>query len=186
VRDRETTLQAFGEFLLRARLVFHKAAPHCVRWVRRFFERPAENLSVAEQVRSFCEALEREGRWQDWQIQQASHALRIYFVNFLKQTNWDRQPPRSVADESGHINVPAALDQMRLRIRTRHYSYQTELSYLDWVRRFLAYAAERQEAEHPKVGRGARPRLPDPPGGPPTRLSQHAEPGRMRASVPLP
>lgn len=30
----EASLQQFGEFLLKARLVKEKAAPYCVRWVR--------------------------------------------------------------------------------------------------------------------------------------------------------
>lgn len=151
MRDREATLQAFGEFLLRAKLVSHKAAPYCVRWVRQFLARPAQDSSVADQVRSFCEALEREGRWQDWQVQQAEHALHIYFVNFLKNIEWDRPPTPTAIDAAGGVNPLAALDQMRQRIRTRHYAYRTEVSYIDWVRRFLAYAAERQEALHPTV-----------------------------------
>ncbi|MBI2361603.1 MAG: hypothetical protein HYV04_22290, partial [Deltaproteobacteria bacterium] len=35
VRELEATLQRFGEFLLQAQLVKEKAAPYCVRWVRR-------------------------------------------------------------------------------------------------------------------------------------------------------
>ncbi|OFV94589.1 MAG: hypothetical protein A3G76_09830 [Acidobacteria bacterium RIFCSPLOWO2_12_FULL_65_11] len=45
----------------------------------------------------------------------------------------------------------AALEQLRLRLRTRHYSYRTECSYADWVRRFFAYLAERQGVPHPRV-----------------------------------
>jgi hypothetical protein len=37
----ETSLQRFGEFLLRVRLVRERAAPQCVRWVRRFLMRQA-------------------------------------------------------------------------------------------------------------------------------------------------
>lgn len=53
-------------------------------------------------------------------------------------------PPRSVlnqvpseqlVDEQGRTNPLAALDELRRRIRTRHYSYRTECSYADWVRR---------------------------------------------------
>jgi hypothetical protein len=36
MRELETSLQQFGEFLLKARLVKEQAAPYCVRWVRRF------------------------------------------------------------------------------------------------------------------------------------------------------
>lgn len=83
MRELEASLQQFGEFLLKARLVQEKAAPYCVRWVRRFLARSASDGPVADQVRRFCEELERNGGCEDWQVRQAEHALRIYFVNFL-------------------------------------------------------------------------------------------------------
>ena len=36
MRELETSLQQFGEFVLKAQLVKEKVAPYCVRWVRRF------------------------------------------------------------------------------------------------------------------------------------------------------
>ena len=36
MRELETSLQQFGEFVLKAQLVKEKAAPYCVRWVRRW------------------------------------------------------------------------------------------------------------------------------------------------------
>jgi hypothetical protein len=38
------------------------------------------------------------------------------------------------------------LDQMRAAIRLKHYSYRTEESYVDWVRRFILFHNKR----HPK------------------------------------
>ena len=151
MRDLEASLQQFGEFLLKARLVKEKAAPYCVRWVRHFLMRPASDEPVADQVRRFCEDLEREGRREEWQVRQAEHALRIYFINFLRRTDWQRKPASAVVDERGHSNPLAALEQLRQRLRTRHYSYRTEYSYADWVRRFFAYLAERQGVPHPHV-----------------------------------
>ena len=66
MREIETSLQAFGEFLLRARLVREEAAPHRVRWVHRFLMREASDEPLADQVRRFCEDLERTGRVQEW------------------------------------------------------------------------------------------------------------------------
>jgi integrase len=54
-------------------------------------------------------------------------------------------------DEDGCTSPLAALDQLRARIRTRHYSYRTECSYADWVRRFLRYLAERDATPRPRV-----------------------------------
>jgi integron integrase len=150
MRELEPVLQQFGEFLLKAHLVRPNAAPFVVRWVRRFLSRPATDESLADQVRRFCEDLEREGRWQDWQVRQAEHALQIYFVNFLNRTDWHRQPPSPIVDTEGRTSPVAALQELRARIRTRHCSYRTECSYADWVRRFLEYA-ERQAGPHPRV-----------------------------------
>jgi len=53
MRELEASLQQFGEFLLRARVVQERAAPHCVRWVRRFLTRPASNEPLEDQARRF-------------------------------------------------------------------------------------------------------------------------------------
>jgi hypothetical protein len=99
MREREVSLQQFGEFLLKASLVHPKAAPHCVRWVRLFLARPAASAPLADQARLFVEELERSGRWQDWQLRQAEQAIRIYFVNFLQRMDWHRQRSGAVVDE---------------------------------------------------------------------------------------
>ena len=83
MRELESSLQQFGEFLLKAQLARETVAPHFVRWVRRFLSRPALDEPVADQVRGFCDELERNGGNADWQVRQAEQALRIYFVNFL-------------------------------------------------------------------------------------------------------
>ena len=127
------------------------AAPYFVRWVRRFLSRPASDEPLADQVRGFCEELERNGGSEDWQVRQADQALRIYFVNFLKRTEWHRRPASTVVDEQGSTSPLAALEQLRTRLRTRHYSYRTECTYVDWVRRFLDYAAEQQGVPQPRV-----------------------------------
>jgi hypothetical protein len=92
MRELETSLQEFGEFLPTGQLARPAAAPYFVRWVRRFLTRPASDEPLADQVRTFCEELERTGAVEDWQVRQTDQALRIYFVNFLKRTDWHRRP----------------------------------------------------------------------------------------------
>jgi integron integrase len=150
MREQESLLQQFAEFILKARLVAPNAAPFCVRWIRRSLAREATNEPIADQVRQFAEGLERDGV-EDWQVRQAEHALRIYFVNFLKRTDWHAAGATAIADEHGRTNPLAAIDLLRKRLRTRHYSYRTECSYVDWTRRFLAYVSERQSVPHPRV-----------------------------------
>ena len=127
MRELDASLQQFGEFLLKARLVKEKAAPYCVRWVRRFLTRPASDEPVADQVRRFCEDLEREGRWEEWQVRQAEHALRIYFVNFLKRTDWQRTPAARRAKRGGwHVDIRLVLpDGQPYRQRKRIHASRT-------------------------------------------------------------
>lgn len=150
MRELEASLQQFGEFILKARLVRETAAPYCVRWARQFLSRPASNEPLATQVQQFCEELERHG-CEDWQVRQAEQALRIYFVNFLQRTDWHKRPASAIVDDQGRTSPLAALEQLRSRIRTRHYSYRTECSYADWVRRFLTYLSEQQGTREPRV-----------------------------------
>jgi hypothetical protein len=82
MRELESSLQSFGEFLLKSQLVRPTAVPYFVRWVRRFLLRPASDEPLADQVRTFCEDLERNGGFDDWQVRQADQALRIDLVNF--------------------------------------------------------------------------------------------------------
>ena len=150
MRELESSLPSFGEYLLKAQIVRANAAPYFVRWVRRFLGRPASNEPLVDQVRRFCEERERHGGIQDWQVRQADQALRVYFVNFLKRNDWQRRPDAGV-DPPDTTNPLTALDLLHTRLRTRHYSYRTECIYVDWVRRFLEYAATRQGVPIPRV-----------------------------------
>jgi hypothetical protein len=154
VRELESSLQQFGEFLLKSRFVKEAAAPYCVRYVRQFLTRPTTDEALADRVRRFCEDLERAGS-QDWQARQAEHALRLYFVNFLQRTDWNRSPASPIVDGQGCVTPLAALEQLRRRLRTRHYSYRTEQSYADWVRRFFDYHCERQGQLRPRTDAAA-------------------------------
>ncbi len=42
---------------------------------------------------------------------------------------------------------PTLLDQVRNVIRRKHYSYQTEKTYLQWIKRFIAFHNMRHPRE---------------------------------------
>jgi integron integrase len=150
VNELEPSLQRFADFLLKSSITPPKNAPHFVRWVRRFLTRPASTDSHADQVRQFTEELERSGRWEAWQVRQAEQAVQTYFVNFLQQ--------RSHIPVAGHGAPPSrqpgqlqATDELRRLLRIRHYSYRTECTYVDWVRRFYEYARTRQNRPEAEI-----------------------------------
>ena len=120
-----------------------------MRWVRRFLSRPATDEPPADRVRRFCEEL--EGGCADWQVRQAEQALGIYFRQFLGRTDW--LEPAAAKGKRGPEGVEplGTVEQLRRRVKTRHYSYRTEKTYCDWVRRSLEYLAEQQATKRPVV-----------------------------------
>jgi hypothetical protein len=42
---------------------------------------------------------------------------------------------------------PRLLDQVRVAIRVRHYSYRTEQQYVAWIRRFILFHGKRHPAD---------------------------------------
>ena len=54
--------------------------------------------------------------------------------------------PTSSEAPAGAPRPPKLLEQLRIHLRTRHYSIRTEEAYLDWVRRFILHHGKR----HPK------------------------------------
>jgi integron integrase len=142
-KDIERGLADFGVFLIRDKVVPEKHAPFVVRWVRQFLEsdRPGAGESLEDRVRRFLDRLEADAKITDWQVAQARQAVRLYFVNFKKVTNW-RQAERvaMLRDAEGRVDAGATLARMRERLRLRHYSYRTEKTYTEWVERFFEYA----------------------------------------------
>ena len=41
-------------------------------------------------------------------------------------------------------NSPKLLDQVRDKIRTKHYSIRTETAYTDWIKRFIRFHGKRR------------------------------------------
>lgn len=55
----------------------------------------------------------------------------------------------SYAGENGgvtEVKAPRLLDQVRARLRLRHYSLRTEQAYIGWIRRFILANGKR----HPR------------------------------------
>ena len=48
--------------------------------------------------------------------------------------------------ESPPSPPPKLLEQLRIHLRTRHYSIRTEQTYIDWARRFILFHGKR----HPR------------------------------------
>lgn len=141
LRENEMGLEEFGEFLLRRRIVPERNAKYYVGWVRRFLgEAPDPRLSLGERMEGFVEGLRASGNWEDWQIEQAERAVKVYFHTFRNGEGLEGRPAARVErDAAGRVNAREALAAARELLRTKHYSYRTEQTYLGWVGQFLEY-----------------------------------------------
>ena len=141
LREKEMGLGEFGEFLLRRRIVPERNAKYYVGWVRRFLgAAPDPRLALGERMEGFVEGLRASGNWEDWQIEQAERAVKVYFHTFRNGEGLEGRPAARVErDAAGRVSAQAALAAARELLRTKHYSYRTEQTYLGWIERFLEY-----------------------------------------------
>lgn len=133
-------LQPFETFLRNRKLAPERNIPYYASWVRRFLqsETAAANLKDEDRIIRFNDQLERDNVLEDWQVRQAICAVQMYLNVFLKQTQAQakEKQPSAPTDET------ELLPKMRTLIRLRHYSYRTEQTYLDWVKRYIHYVRE--------------------------------------------
>ena len=148
LREREMGLEEYGEFLLRRRIVPEIHAPHYVKWVRKFLEHATDpKLTLEERIEEYKEGLRKEGRWEDWQVEQAERAVKVYFHSFRDGKGLEARPVSRVdRDGAGRVDVQEVLAASRSLLRTKHYSYRTEQTYLGWIGQFLGYQGSIQKA----------------------------------------
>ncbi len=116
-------------------------------WAGKFFaycrKRQISSESYVENaVGEFLEALKSDPHISDWQIRQANDAIRLYYFHYR-----GLKPARLPAVKSND-SIPAVIDETRRVLRLRHYSYSTERTYLQWIRRFLDYGVKTQARMH--------------------------------------
>jgi len=136
--------------------------PFFVNWAKTFANflprKPLKDRS-GKDIEAFLADLRERRGIADWQVRQAEHALKILYENFLPGYAPERDAPAGPAEKkplrkatvkTGGIRdrvVPGEFERrfcnlveaVKTKIRSRHYSYRTETSYLDWVRRFTAF-----------------------------------------------
>ena len=149
LRENEMALSEFGEFLLRKRIVPEKNARFCVKWVRQFLEQPASPaLSLDERIESFLEELRSARRCEDWQVDQAEKAVRIFFYTYQGGESASERPVARIAvTGNGRIGRAEATECVRNVLQTKHYSRRTEQTYLTWLEQFFDYLESSGEGD---------------------------------------
>ena len=137
-------------------------SPFYVNWAKDFAdflpEKSLEDRSRKD-IEAFLADLGKRPAIAAWQVRQAEHALKILYEIFLPHYAPEKHAALAAARKRPVQEVKTKTDGFRDRVipgeverrfsklieavktevRSRHYSYRTETSYLDWVRRFIAF-----------------------------------------------
>lgn len=143
-------------------MVHADRSPFYVKWAKGFAgfipEKPLKDRS-REDIEAFLADLAKRPGIADWQVRQAEYALKILYEIFLPNYHPEKKTPAKTAPKQtdkepkakpygfrdrvipGEVErkFSSLVEAIKTAIRTRHYSYRTEKSYLDWVRRFIAF-----------------------------------------------
>jgi integron integrase len=134
-------LPEFQAFLLDRKLVPEKNVSFYAFWASKFFSYVRKQQISSDQyqenaVVEFIENLKTDPKTRDWQLRQAQDAIRLYYFHFLGFK------PNDLSDGKSNISAPELLKEAERLIRLKHYSYSTERTYLQWIRRFAQYTKQ--------------------------------------------
>jgi len=121
-------LTTFKQFLNHKERIPEKNIPYYLKWVAdcyRFFNAPETHLLTNDQRSQFLTYLTK--KHEDWQVEQADRALRLYGY-FLSKTKMGEDGPEP--DLSG--DWKRIEEKTREALKLRHRSYSTEKTYLEY------------------------------------------------------
>jgi integron integrase len=138
---KKDVLPEFQAFLLDKKLAQEKNVFFYALWASKFLIYSNKKHVPPDQyqenaVIEFIESLKSNPAMSDWQIRQAGDAIRLYYFHYR-----GFKPKHLSAGKSADF-APELLTEAKRLIRLKHYSYSTEKTYLQWIKRFLDYVKQ--------------------------------------------
>jgi len=146
-----------------------KAVDYYLRWarnLRKYFPQQSLTTLSKEVVASYLNLLTKQDRFEEWQLEQANDSFRLLFSECLSLP-WAKPWPLRIADfdeltatpektlyrsstsskefkdtinfDGVDLHCPGLLERIRTVIRTLHYAYATEKTYIEWICRYLNF-----------------------------------------------
>jgi integron integrase len=139
-------LPEFQTFLLEKKMVPEKNVLFYALWASKYFNYARKKQIPAEgyqenAVVEFIETLKSDPNMSDWQIRQAGDAIRLYYFHYRGFK------PNNLSTVKSTDFTPELLEEAKRLIRLKHYSYSTERTYLQWIKRFLEHAKQTGKKE---------------------------------------
>ena len=103
--ESDLELGRFGDFLLKSRIVAERHARYYVAWVRKFLAQVPERAGVTleDRIMIFLDNLRHQV--QDWQLDQAEKAVRLYFSNYLNGARAEPAVTSVTPDPAGRVQA---------------------------------------------------------------------------------
>ena len=98
-------------------------------------------------IKMFLDVLRKDERLQDWQFEQADNAVKLYIHHFLLNNTSSLSPDAETAAEEKYPDVKTVQEKIREILRTKHYAFITERTYIDWFKRLKNKNWEKQGAD---------------------------------------
>lgn len=132
---------SFVEFLRVKGGATEKQIPYYERWVRMYLDWSERRWKEESSCASFLLSL--AGAYEDWQVQQARHALRLhsYYLAVRGGAKSSQAPPLR---QLGTINWNTVEQTVSQLMRLKHLSYRTEKTYLSWIMRFRSFVGAKE------------------------------------------
>jgi len=117
-----------------------------IGWLNKFmayYNGSLDNVSLND-LKDFGDDLDHQG-YEEWQVKQAQEAALLYIEKFLKKSiayTDDKNEKKSIGHDKPVETWEQAKDIFINRMRLRHYSYNTEKAYREWIRRFIQYTRQ--------------------------------------------
>ena len=113
-----------------------------IQWLNRFmafYSKTPDQVSRAD-IWRFAGHLEKEG-FADWQVKQAQSAVTLYIEEYCGEKIIEDRTP-DLMEKQGALPIASwkqAKEKFSEIIRLRHYAYNTEKTYQEWIRRFIRH-----------------------------------------------
>lgn len=133
-------LNAFKQFLSTKERLPEKNIPYYVKWVSdcyRYFDIAESEPLTNEQNAKFLNRLAK--KYEDWQVQQADRALRLY--GYFLSRSQKNDDGTAVAVSSNWQKIE---EELRGALKLRHRSYSTEKTYILWLRQFSGFIKDKK------------------------------------------
>lgn len=136
-------LSAFKDYLIGKAVVREKYVSYYLKWVAdcySFLDKSNAEILSREDKEQFLKRLAKTN--EDWQVNQADNALRIYGYFLSSKDKADSKKDNVTGGQWISLET-----KTREALRLRHRSYSTEKTYLIWLRAFRKFVEDKNPSE---------------------------------------